>query len=399
MGVDISLYRCRIGAFVFKLLLCRPLHKGKGKMKKYNRFTKSSDMHYRVFASCVYMLFLFNSFFWTMYAMNSIENDFLAKSSCCLFHLNDDFVGTPARSSRLNCNAEFEKFKLLLSNDIEMNPGPTDMDTILAAIKESESKLMSQMTFLQNDVAGIKQDLLSIKAEQDCFRSQLNQIKQKHETLCSDIQNTDRLVEKCQQVTENVQLDVEWVSNCLDQQSDTVSFLQKEVERLNQKNISNNMRIFGLRFDSNLDRGGLVRLVIDKVLKVACPSFSWSSDDIKSVRVVRQGNQAQPPIVIVSFRHDDDKLNVYRGRADLRKVSIRVGDDLTYSQRQELRQLKLSEGKTGYFYKGQLQVRAVSNDEPSQREFRRAVRKVPDPSHQPQLNTDQVLVVDDLEVQ
>lgn len=371
-------------------------------MAKYNPFTKSTDIHYRAFASCLCMLIIFSCFYWTVHSLRNREGDFHAKVPNCLFNLNAYSAGTPARSSRLNSYTGFEMLKLLLSNDIELNPGPTDMDTILAAIKDSESKLMSQMSILQNDVSGMKQDLLSIKAEQDSFRSQLNQIKQKQDALCSEIQNTDRLVEKCQEVSENVQLDVEWVSNCLGKQSDTVSFLQKEVERLNQKSISNNMRIFGLRFDSNTDDGGLINLVINKVLKVACPSFRWSPDDIKAVRVVRQGSQHQAPIVIITFRHDDDKLQVYRGRTELRKVSIRVGDDLTYSQRQELRQLKLSEGKTGYFYKGQLKIRdnSLSDNVPNEREVRRAVRKVPDQSRQLQSDvfTDQD-IIDSMEVQ
>lgn len=51
-------------------------------------------------------------------------------------------------------------------------------------------------------------------------------------------------------------------------------------ERLNMKSIAGNMGVFGLKVDPNISYSDLVSTVINSVLKTACPSIKWQSDDI-----------------------------------------------------------------------------------------------------------------------
>lgn len=97
-----------------------------------------------------------------------------------------------------------------------------------------------------------------------------------------------------------------------------MGFLQKEVDQLQQRNLANNMRIFGLEVDTNASNKQLVKLVIDHVLKVAASDIDRSPDDIKIAKVVRSGRQGLPPIILITFRHDDDKFRIYNGRDELR---------------------------------------------------------------------------------
>lgn len=59
--------------------------------------------------------------------------------------------------------------------------------------------------------------------------------------------------------------------------------------------------------------------------------------------------------VLVTLRFDDDKNQVYSGRDNLRANGIRIRNDLTKKQRNELFRIK-QHGKSGYLYKGRLHV-------------------------------------------
>ena len=107
--------------------------------------------------------------------------------------------------------------------------------------------------------------------------------------------------------------------------------------------------------------------VITNVLKVAYPYLDWSPEDI--VRTHRVGNpnsdaDENPCMVLIKFLHWDRKMAVLRGREALREHGIRIGDDITRRQRATLKRLS-DEGKSGYYYKGELFVRE-KNKKPSE---------------------------------
>ena len=45
-----------------------------------------------------------------------------------------------------NNHDKFSQLKLLLSSDVELNPGPSDIDTVLSAIQASENKVLTEIT-------------------------------------------------------------------------------------------------------------------------------------------------------------------------------------------------------------------------------------------------------------
>ena len=81
-------------------------------------------------------------------------------------------------------------------------------------------------------------------------------------------------------------------------------------------------------------------------------------------------------LTILTFRFEDDKARAYRGREELRKQGIRIGDDLTRTQRNTLSSLR-EHGKFGYFYKGQLHVKDTLQQPTSQRRTVTGRRKAP----------------------
>ncbi|KAH3825509.1 hypothetical protein DPMN_127386 [Dreissena polymorpha] len=113
------------------------------------------------------------------------------------------------------------------------------------------------------------------------------------------------------------------------------------------------MRIFGWHIDQRHDEKEHKSRAISDILKVASPTTNWVPDDIKRIQILNSTNDDYPPLTILTFRFEDDKARAYRGREELRKQGIRIGDDLTRTQRNTLSSLR-GHGKFGYFYKGQL---------------------------------------------
>jgi len=72
---------------------------------------------------------------------------------------------------------------------------------------------------------------------------------------------------------------------------------------------------------------------------IAQPDIDWRNDDMKRVMVIPTQNALQDNFMIVTLCFDDDKFRVYEGRKLLRAQGIRVGDDLTFKQRETLRSL------------------------------------------------------------
>ncbi|KAL4221664.1 hypothetical protein ACF0H5_019921 [Mactra antiquata] len=273
---------------------------------------------------------------------------------------------------------DIAQYKLMLSSDVETNPGPADLETILDAIKQSEEKVLNQIMSVKSEITDIKNDISTIHKDHLKLQSEVNEIREKQASYEEILKSTHQHVDVLEEITENLRLDIDHVNNTAETHYDTLSRLTEEVERLNIKSISNNMRVFGLSVENISTYSDLVKYVLENVLKIACPTFKWSTDDITNIRTIPSSDPKNSPLVIVTFRYEDDKYRVFNGRDLLRKNLIRVGDDLTYNQRQSLKRLKNNEGKIGYFYKGKLCVRNdnLISESSTDRVYRHARRLV-----------------------
>ena len=147
--------------------------------------------------------------------------------------------------------------------------------------------------------------------------------------------------------------------------------IESNLESLNKNRIASNVRIFGLQTNDTDDYNTLCRKVVNDVLNVACGDKEWSTDDIKRVFKIPQGDQSNAPI-IAQLRYKEDKYRIYQGRDKLRDNGL--SDDLTFKQRQQLKSLK-QQGKSGYCYKGKLVIGNSTEGPTKQRVFVRAVRR------------------------
>jgi hypothetical protein len=276
---------------------------------------------------------------------------------------------------------------LLLSGDVEENPGPVSDDSetrILSAISALEYRFIEQFNIFQAELTEVTSEVKSIKREVANLRNESAQLNKAQSQLQSDVNATRSDVEYIHGLQETLQLDVDTIGYENDCNKEKINKLEEKIEFLERDKIKGNIRVFGLPGDEMETVESLKSEIIKKVLKVACPSENWASDDIKFAK--RIGNK--DGIVLVGLRYDDDKFKIYRGRNVLRSAGIRVGDDLTKSQRSQLWSLNQS-GKRGYYYKGKLVVEEKKSEEinvagvenKGARVFKRATRQTMDIEH------------------
>ena len=148
MGTDIvSTYRIRKGCF----------GPGRGYISTdiveiYSSSTTGSDIHYRMLATMVLLTFLLKCFVmiqqeWIMqdvYTFAGTDHCQLPEygsKSCICKSTSRTICFEPIHFSN-NCD-KFAQRKFLLSIDIELNPAPFDMDTVLSVIQASENKVLN----------------------------------------------------------------------------------------------------------------------------------------------------------------------------------------------------------------------------------------------------------------
>ena len=375
MGVDIVLYRKRIGVFN---ACCRPSRKNnqkRDKHDKYTRFNRDSDVHYRVFL----MMILFGL------QLIAIEGLALwirnlecvsqgAESFCSSTTFGDINPNTLYHTITIPLNYEcpcqyssYHQRLLLLSADVELNPGPlTDKEEILEAISASREDVLREMKSVKDDIKSIKQEVAGIRTEQKRVKSDISDIhKIQHDmevriaTLETDVKSLKRSNKRLEDENEILHLDVDEISEELDKKTAIIENLDKDVDRLEAYSRRDTIRVFGLPEMVNETYDKLKGYVISSVLNVACPHFDWGPEDIvRTHRVGKQdaSNVENPRILLIKFLHWDRKMAVLRGRETLREYGIRVGDDITRRQRDTLKRLS-EKGMFGYYYKGELFVR------------------------------------------
>lgn len=384
MGVDTEIYRCRIG--VFNVCMKPKLPKS-SKWVRYAPQTKGNDIQFRVFWMCVLIgaqLILAESIMhmakhhsWRLFVNHDDPYRGLAQVSRV-----DGFATTPylVNSDNYYCYMNLAQRLLILSADIETNPGPiSDKEAILREIRTSKMDLLEEMKSVKEDIQFIKQEVAAVKTDNVIIKSNMSQVQHKQSEFDKKLTDLQNEIDSVKRENETLQLDVDDLANQLDRKTEIIDSLDKDIDQLESYSRRDTVRVFGLRELANESYENIKQYVIDAVLKVARPDIEWSLKDI--VRTHRVGNENankpdQPRILLIKFLHWDHKMDLYKGRDILREYDIHVGDDLTRRQRQKLKKLA-ENGKYGYYYKGQLYIKdAKTNTKVESRTFRKAHRRI-----------------------
>lgn len=276
---------------------------------------------------------------------------------------------------------------LLQCGDVELNPGPVSPgfeQTMLEAIQSCENNVREEIRGMRQEIISIKADIKSVQDNFEDAKSEISSIKEDREMIKTALCDMKNDVLEMQERGENLQLDCEHVSKEIEAHTDKFISIEERMEHLARQSIKPNMRIFNMPVGCEITQNSLKSTVVNRVLEVASPKDKWVTDDIKYARVVGEVKDGRCPLTVVTFRHKDDKYRIYKGRENLRRDNIRVGDDLTKKQRSSLQRLK-SNGQWGCYHRGKLIVvdksdqasaNARTGDLEGQRVKRSAVRKL-----------------------
>ena len=238
---------------------------------------------------------------------------------------------------------------LLLCGDVELNPGPPSIEEQLSLmhnnIMEKFDLLTSEVNKLSDEIKSVKTSLNNVvtsvgelTTEVHSLQDKVSTIEGKQETLSLD----------CIANTENLSVILE-----------RVIALETTFERQEQYSRRENVILHGVRESENETKDGMRKKVSD-IFNSNVTSKHWREEDfLRAHRLGGSGPNKDRPIII-RFIHFFDKLKVMRAREELHKAGMKVADDLTIYQRNELKKLR-DRGLRGYFRGGKL----ITHDPPS----------------------------------
>ena len=386
MGITIELYRIRIGSFIPS----HAKHRTKQKTYVYSPYTQGSDIQYRVLV-CTLLI----GVCWVAGellvkglesgAINGAFDNYIFDlgTNVCgiqydIIYYNNFHVSLPWCCSIHTLYPYFKERILLLSSDVETNPGPLsdDKNEILEAISSCKTDLLTEIRFVKTDINCIKEEISTIKQNQVSFKHDINMIKTKQSSTDKNITDLKQCVRDLEDQKELLWNDIDWLNDELSKKGDRMDNIEKNIDRLEAYSRRENTRIFGIPEDENETPLSIKENLLS-YFRIASPDKEWSTRDI--VRAHRIGSttdaENDPRPIIVRFLHWDDKMSLYHGRESLRLEGIRVADDLTTRQRRVLKKLK-DEGQIGYFYKGELKIREPNHSTDGSRVFVRGRRRL-----------------------
>ena len=395
MGVDIAVYRSRIGLFYLSAISHGPKsNKHKVKSSRYSPYTGGSDIHFCVLLCMIVIGMELIACEVVMVSWNSYQNMAASHIDCSGYQYSTDnlvsnSVSVPFNYTVLNQYRSFFERQLLLSSDVELNPGPlTDKEEILGAIQSSKDDVLMGLRTVEKDILSIRSDIRKMQSSQAQIETDLSNVKEKQTGFEKRMKGFETDMKSVIGENEVLRLDIDELYDRLEEKDTLIDKLDQDVDRLERYSRRDTIRVFGLKERINESYDTIKQYVIDSVLKLACPDVEWSDEDIvrthrvgyKSEAQVDDGNSdddgQKPQTLLIKFLHWDKKMKVLKGHEVLREAGIRIGDDLTRRQRKTLQDLS-ARGKYGYYYRGELIIKDVK-PAGSSRVFRRAQRKLND---------------------
>lgn len=352
MGIDISLYRARIGCFLTS-------RKSKHQRKvTYTPYQSGSDIHYT--AALIGLLFIvIFIFIWGLiaghyhfvecFAVKSL-NIYSSAPTTPYMHLSITLCDSHDTYGALY--ATFSSRVLLLSADVELNPGPTeDTKMILQALEKNTAELTS----IKKEVLGVRSELVCLKSELNTVKSKVINIEQKQSEFQVNIDDIEKRLSDMEYHNDVLSSDISALSLQEDSHFDRFERIETRLNNFESEKLKCSLRVFGLDECEDLDYP-LEHLVYRK-FNEAKPNIISNPSHIASARRVGKGDVKNNRMVIVTFTLPEVKFDLFKYRTELRNCGIRISNDLSFSQRQQLKELN-QRGWSGYFKNGTLIKRA-----------------------------------------
>jgi archaellum component FlaC len=302
--------------------------------------------------------------------------------------------------------------KILLSNDVEVNPGPTEgqnekvapqtmtgdkqggegvggahetgpitMSDIMQAIqqqgnffREETEKLKLELkaqsdqhnAAIKGELGEIKKDLKKVSDKCEEINQRCNRLESENIKMCSNMEAIakevcDLHVDSEERKDENARL-----TAMVGELQEEVGKMNSEIDRLEEFSRRDNLRMFGVTSVSDSERESYddCCAAVCSVLNSVDTTREWTDQDIVRAHRVGRARSGQPQPMIVKFRQWRHKMRLITDkpfRANLEREGVRVVNDLTRRQMDTVAEAK-REGKAAYFVKGKLTIGPKRSD-------------------------------------
>lgn len=189
---------------------------------------------------------------------------------------------------------------LLLSGDVELNPGPTNQE-MLAQILASNQKV-------SKDIEDIKSSQLNFDSAIAKINDRLSGIEQ----TIGELRNVAKQFEECQADLVRVK--------------DTISILEGKIDDLENRSRRNNLIVYGISEAANESFEELKKLVCEDIFDGLLNVTTASLERIHRLGKP-QRNKTRP--VIVRFFDFNDKVNVLKNARKLKGKKISISEDFS----------------------------------------------------------------------
>jgi len=262
---------------------------------------------------------------------------------------------------------------LLLSGDIETNPGPTsDTQLILGAINDCKAELSSEIIALRQDVSVIQQDLKNVKSEVHSLKGKIDTVESQQRRCVERIKTIDKKIDAVEYDKQVIQGDIQEIGFSLERESGRMEYLEQQMIMMDAESVKDSLRVFGLS-ENESETSSLEDLLDTEVFSVMDEGDRVAKSNISAKRVgSKTGDKVR--MVVVKFVNVDEKFKIFKYRESLREKGIRVSNALGAIQRQIIRD-ENAKGYRAYFKSGKLYTELMVNN---QNTNRRGVRTLDD---------------------
>lgn len=370
--IEIAIYRARIGGFAVAL---KP-RTVKSKFGKYKGSHHGTDIHFRSFACNILLLIILlvtygvlscREYVLKNYALpftyEVVEFPFpLSLATAVIITSNGHCVTNMFISCRpdFDCMANvteglyssYFQRQLMLSADVELNPGPgsqiTDDNTriILEAINETKNGICD----LKAEMKSARADLSNLKTEMNSINCKLRSLENMYGKLETRVKKMEKSSEELQFQQEVLENDMSCLSIRDEIKDKRLTNIERQLDIIESARLKCSLRIFGLE-ETEADETELKTIVERELLSVG-ENEEYTENTIASARRIgsKEENSENTRMVIAEFSNADDKFKLFKYRDVLREKGIKISNDISFMKRQKLKELR-ERGIIGY-YKG-----------------------------------------------
>ena len=256
MGIDIQLYRLRIGRFGpgrgYRVNDDRETRKGRRYVNSnLSRYSWISDLPYRLLAT---FLVVGVVLFMCREVMRCKLSDKEETIRFCSgidpltysgYHLNFfiSYSGRTITSAYTYTN--YYARLLMLSADVESNPGPLSENeqVLFDAMKASESRVLSEIQEVKGDIKTMKNEIRYVKNECMKTKEEVEIVKQKQLGCEKHIRSMYKDIKNIQSENETMQLDSDHLNDNFEEKLTLMTDLEDQIDRLERESRKSTMQI------------------------------------------------------------------------------------------------------------------------------------------------------------